>query len=319
MIKNKIKIGFLLNSIVVMQMSGDPIFMSKDQDVALKYKKGQVINHAVSLKTSDQDFLVLNIDQKYQLTVLPSSAVIIEGFSDKEGFFTDSIEVTSGQIHVQENLIESKNAESKNAEQKNIDLKSADAQSILLESVFFKLNLPEIKKVSFLVDLDPKKGILKVCNHSPEFTFKLFDHEIEQKLAPLKGIQFNGVVDQNGKVQFDQLLENRKIPKGSWGKITDCDLKLVQNIQDKINKEEDKQKVSLKKELKNQILNKKKQDDQYLCHEPYGQLNQCSYVFQKDKCLRQRCNAEGRWADPNEVSRSKNKCTSKIHVTACDY
>ena len=76
------------------------------------------------------------------------------------------------------------------------------------------------------------------------------------------------------------------------------------------------QKLFCKK--KNEL--KKYNDSKYLCHEPYGQLDDCSWVLNNKKCHRSRCDAQGQWNDLQFVLRSPSgKCTATPFVSKCDY
>jgi hypothetical protein len=64
--------------------------------------------------------------------------------------------------------------------------------------------------------------------------------------------------------------------------------------------------------------------DAAICEKPAGKLNQCKWQWNADKtaCLRQRCNANGQWADETRfpASTSETTCPATGHtVKPCDY
>ena len=117
---------------------------------------------------------------------------------------------------------------------------------------------------------------------------------------------------EKNDIQYDLLLEGKKIPKGHWGSLTTCNFadyeKIEQEIKEKSKKQEDL------------VLKKKRMDAKYLCHEPYGQLNDCLWVKSQNECIRKRCDAQGRWADPQTIKAQMSfECSSEATVKKCDY
>ena len=81
-----------------------------------------------------------------------------------------------------------------------------------------------------------------------------------------------------------------------------------------LKKVQDAEKARLQK-----IADKKRNDARFLCHEPYGQLDQCHFIMNQNKCLRTRCNAEGKWTDQTEIGSVKNLCSVTGDVKGCGY
>lgn len=303
-LKNKIKYSFL-NAITVTQIFGYPSLQTKSLDEVIKIQTKVKIEKDFYLKTDANSFLTLDIDGQYELIIMPNSLVTSEGTQKKDSYDLDSLDLKKGQIYLK-SLKTTENNESEDADFK-------------LKSDFFSWQINSKESISVLIDIDKKKGQLFVCNAANEFKLSLFNHEVSPVLSKEKGIKFNGVVNENEEIQYDFLLESRKVPKGKWDKIESCNLSALESAQKKLkNVQNEKKNKVIQTEKMNQ-KQKAEKDSKFLCHEPYGNLDQCSYLFKSDKCIRMRCNAEGKWADSIEVSLQKNLCTKKIRVTACDY
>ena len=72
------------------------------------------------------------------------------------------------------------------------------------------------------------------------------------------------------------------------------------------------------------ISNLKKQkienDAKFLCHQPYGQFNDCYWQSENQICTRYRCNADGVWGSKTELTSNQNHfCEGKNPVSKCNY
>lgn len=133
---------------------------------------------------------------------------------------------------------------------------------------------------------------------------------------------FRGMLDENNQPAYDVLLKGRKVAKG---KLLDTQ---------KIAKEEisDLQKQEAIHIQKVKAKPKSKRLASQICDKPWGELNQCAWVCEKNKkkakscqveqgavCVRMRCNANGEWSDRQELSSSQSQCQVQPIVGTCNY
>ena len=330
----------LLHGLIVMNFAGDPFLQLKEEKTKPKLKENLSLKSDTYIRTNLNDYVVLKINENYQVTVLPDSILTVDGIRNQDEFNIRSLYIRRGQIHIQEiqdpvkasiQLPEKKTK----SKVKVVEVSSADHtttsktkadeseinlfEPIKIESDFFSFTTQKDQKLSLLVDSNLKDAQLKVCNFSSDFKLELFDHEIDQNLKANEGIQFNGQLDKPGQIAFDKLLEKRKIPKGKWASKEICLSDQIKKIQIQvvdfnIKKVQDAEKTRLQK-----IADKKRNDLRFLCHEPYGQLDQCHFIMKQNKCLRTRCNAEGKWTDQTEIGIAKNLCSLTGEVKSCGY
>ncbi len=293
-----------MHSILITQVSGTPVLKVKNLDQVIEYKNKQKIERDFELQTNSKSYLIMQLNGLFETIVLPDSDVQLEGKQDKSSFNAEELNLKAGKIFL-----------------RTIDVqnKKNDSDSINFKSDFFQFDLKSSAQIALLISIDKKTRQLSVCNQGDSFDLKLFDHEESHLLEKTQGIRFNGVLDEKGSVKYDYLLKQRKIPQGKWLKVETCDLKEIEVIQKKINDQIVSEIAESKKKELNKKADKIKNDVRYLCHEPYGQLSDCAYQIKNDKCQRSRCNAEGKWAELTEVSKSKNKCEKIVHISTCDY
>ncbi|MBC7457549.1 MAG: hypothetical protein H7235_04680, partial [Bdellovibrionaceae bacterium] len=192
-------------------------------------------------------------------------------------------------------------------------------EPLKIESDFFSILTKKNQKISLLIDLNLKEATLNVCNFSSAFKLELFDHEQDQNLKANEGIKFNGAVDKSGHIAYDLLLEKRKIPKGKWAKKEVCSADQIKKIQDQVVQFHWKAQRDSEKARLSKVAEKNRNDILFLCHKPYGKLDQCHFIFRQNKCIRERCNAEGKWTDQTEIGVVKNLCSIQGEIKGCGY
>ena len=326
----------LMHGLVIINFAGNPYVQLKEEKVKPKLKDNLSLKSDTYIRTNPTDYVVLNINDRYQVTVLPDSIFTIDGIRDKDKFNIRSVYIRRGQIYIKEiqdsvqvmlknNKVPFKNQikttdQVKLAQRVSSDETEVDLfEPLKIESDFFSFLTQKDQKLSLFVKLNLKEAILNVCNLSPNFKLELFDHEQDQDLKMNEGIQFNGSLDKSGRIAYDLLLEKRKIPKGKWGVKETCAIDQVKKIQDQVVQLHLKSQQQQEMNRLKKIADKKRNDLLFLCHDPYGQLDQCHFVLRQNKCIRERCNAEGKWTDQTEIGVIKNLCSVQGEVRACGY
>ena len=240
----------LLYGLVVMNFAGDPFLQLKEEKAKPKLKENLSLKSDTYIRTNLNDYVVLKINENYQVTVLPDSILAVDGIRGQDEFNVRSLYIRRGQIHIQDihdpvdasiqqlekktkskiKVVEINSADKTKAEQSGIDF----FEPLKIESDFFSFFTQKNQKLSLLINSDLKKAQLKVCNFSSDFKLELFDHEVTQNLKANEGIQFNGQLDKSGLIAFDKLLEKRKIPKGKWASKEICLSDQIKKIQTQV-------------------------------------------------------------------------------------
>lgn len=350
----------LMNGLVIMNFAGNPYVQLKEEAAKPKLKDNLSLKSDTYIRTNANDYMVLKINDRYQVTVLPDSIFTVDGIRHKDEFNIRSVYIRRGKVHIQElqdpveaaiqklekktkskiKVVGVKKGSTPNSKIHVIDITSLDKTSadqsmaqvssfddteadsfepLKIESDFFSFLTKKDQKLSLLVDLNLKEAFVNVCNFSPAFKFELFDHEQDQDLKANQGIKFQGSLDKSGQIAYDLLLEKRKIPKGKWQTKTVCTADQIKTIQDQVVQFHLKSQQDLEKARLAKIAEKKRNDLMFLCHEPYGKLDQCHFILRQNKCIRERCNAEGKWTDQTEIGVVKNLCSIKGEVKGCGY
>jgi len=349
-----------MHGLVIMNFAGNPYVQLKEEKNKPTLKDNLSLKSDTYVRTNPNDYMILKINDRYQITVLPDSIVTVDGVRHKDEFNIRSIYIRRGKVHIKEledpvqaaiqklekqtkskvKIVGVKKGANPHSKIHVIDITSNDKtnatesiaqvasfddseadlfEPLRIESDFFSFLTKKDQKLSLLVDLNLKEAVLDVCNLSSEFKLELFDHETDQALKSNEGIKFKGALDKSGHVAYDLLLEKRKIPKGKWAAKEACSVDQVKKIQDQVVAFHLKTTQDLEKARLARIAEKKRNDLLYLCHEPYGKLDQCHFILRQNKCVRERCNAEGKWTDQTEIGVVKNLCSVKGEVKGCGY
>lgn len=350
----------LMHGLVIMNFAGNPYIQLKEEKAKPKLKDNLSLKSDTYIRTNPNDYMVLKINDRYEVTVLPDSIFTVDGVRHKDEFNIRSVYVRRGQVYIKElqdpveaaiqkmekqtkskiKIVGVKKGPKPNTKIHVIDITSLDKtgvdasvaqltsfddteadhfEPLKIESDFFSMMTQKDQKLSLLIDINLKDAKLNVCNFSSDFKLELFDHEIDQTLKANEGVKFNGTLDKSGQIAYDLLLEKRKIPKGKWGTKEVCLADQVKKIQDQVVAFHLKTTQDLEKARLAKIAEKKRNDLLYLCHEPYGKLDQCHFILRQNKCIRERCNAEGKWTDQTEIGVVKNLCSVKGEVKGCGY
>ena len=300
---------FLLNSSVfaytyqVLDSIAKPVaLLAENQKTELIQKT--IIEQDFKLKTNDQQFAKINLNNSYEVSLFNNSEILVQSTYTYEGLPTLSVQFLSGQLYIKK-------------------LKNVNTR-LQLKSVFFDwsfdLNATDKKNnLNLWLMLDLEKPSIHFCNREGEAEISLFDHEKKINLKSSESVIFQGQF-VNKKIDFDILLKGRKIPKGHWQEQKKCSFDQLIQIENNILKADQALKQTKIVQQKKNQTEKKANDSKFLCHNPYGQLNDCAWVKSGQKCQRTRCDAQGKWSDLQIISSDRaQSCSTVSTVFKCDY
>jgi len=173
----------------------------------------------------------------------------------------------------------------------------------------------------FILTYDPSVPQVELKVLQGEMPFRGLENEASLTLTAGHRAVFKGVLE-NGEPAYDILLRGRKVAKGEMGAIQEVPADEMTDLQ----KQEEKRKKVVK------LPPKSKRLPSQICDRPWGELNQCMWACENNKkgakecllnqgatCVRQRCNANGQWADRIELPAQNSPCKPSTFVGACDY
>jgi hypothetical protein len=295
-----------------MSFSGQPAIELKtgDKNKTVKVKKIEIkkaLAGDARLRTKSGEFIVLNLNDHYELIVLPESNVLVT---------KSLISVADGRLYL-------KQTGESHAKVTSGDATNSSLPEFQLSSEFFQIPIQNLSKLSLLIDISMKNATLDICNLGSDFNLALYDDLNPQSLKLNEGVQFQSSLTPEGRIAYDVLLEKRKAPKGQWAIKKACSRSFVDDLQKKVMAENQKKAEIAKANKAKSAALKKKNDSQFLCQSPYAQLNECRFILRQvsgaEKCFRERCNAEGKWAETIEINRSKDQCSIEGVVSLCGY
>lgn len=292
------------NQIKVLQVvSGPEVIVGENQKI--KLTQSTILTDRTHFKTAVNQFVKIQLGGFYELSILDQSDILVD-LKDVEGHPNSYIiQLNHGQIYLKR---------ISNPTKPILDQKI----ELNLKSVFFDWKVSSEKNLDIMIELKTQDPRVSFCQREGDFEVSLFDHEKKINLKTLEGVEFQGV-NESSQVAFDILLNGRKIPKGHWQQVRKCNFEEIkQKESDFIKMEKLETEIHQKKNLKMK-LDKQKADSKYLCHSPYGQLNECAWVLKAGRCQKTRCNAEGKWTSSEMISIAEApECKAKPFVSICD-
>jgi hypothetical protein len=288
---------------VVQAISGSEVTV--DVNKKIKLLKNTILKDEARFRTSEHQFIKVQLGSFYELSILDQTDVFVD-LKTIEGLPNSYIiHLNQGQIYLKNISKLQKPALDQTAE-------------LNLKTVFFDWKISSDQSLDLMIDLKAQDPLIRFCQRDGEFQVSLFDHEKKISLKTLEGVEFQGVRESH-QVAYDILLKGRKIPKGKWLEVQKCSFdQILQKESDFVKMEQLEREVQQKKDFKMK-QNKQKADSKYLCHVPYGQLNECAWVLKAGRCQKTRCNAEGKWTGSEMISISEApECKSQPFVSKCD-
>ena len=282
---------------------GSPVVQLTD-GLKITPTKGKQIEQTFTVKTSTHEQIKIELGKDFYVIVFPESSMKVEGYYiTKVDYKVKSVIFNSGRFYL------------KNGSNVPDDL-TVNYQS----DFFIWKNTEKTNQREFFVEINPAIAQARFCAGTQGLSASIFDHESVKNLKYQEGASFHGVLDKDGELEFDLLLEGRKVPKGEWKESFTCDFKqILKEMNDleasevaKIKKNEQQKKAADKK--------RKIEYDKSLCHEPNGQFNECLWKWEEKLCVRYRCDGQGQWKDRQQLPKKNNyHCETKPKVSACDY
>lgn len=282
---------------------GRPLIHIVDGDVKVEPVKGKSIEQSFTVKTATKEQIKIEMGKDFYLIIFPESSAKIEGYYvTKKDFKVKTLIFNSGRFYV------------KNGSNLEEDL------TVIYQSDFFIWkNTEKNNQREFFIELNPAIAQVRFCAGEKGIAASLFDHETIKNLKFQEGATFQGVL-KNGELEFDLLLQNRKIPKGEWKESFTCDFK---QILKQMNDLESAESARIKKSEQTRKAEEKKRKIEYdksLCHEPNGQFNECLWKRENKACIRYRCDGQGHWQDRQQLPKNQSyHCEIKPKVSKCDY
>lgn len=288
---------------VIHSFVGKPLIQLVDGDVKVVPVKGKKIEQSFSIKTNAGEQLKLELGKNFYLVVFPESSAKVEAYYiSKTVFKIKSVIFNSGRFYI-----------------KNESTFDEDLEVIYQSDFFIWRSTPKNNQREFFVEVKPEAAQVRFCAGEKGLTATLFDHEIVKVLKYQEGASFQGLLKE-GELEFDLLLEGRKIPKGEWKESFTCEFA---QILKEISSFEGKEKAKTQKTKDQHKAASKKQKLEYeksLCHSPNGQFNDCFWKREESSCFRYRCDGEGQWKERTQLPKNQYyQCETKSKVARCDY
>jgi hypothetical protein len=268
----------------------------KDEAKIQQLKKDHSFKEKSHLVTSAKSQIRIELDAHSSLIIFENSAVKIPVITWGEGQ-VESIVLESGKIRY-------------NCKQ-NCD---REIRTPLSQDTF--------KNGEFLIEYDGDKPAVELTVIFGQASFRGLENENSIELEGGEKAVFNGI-KENGEVVYDVLLRGRKVARGQLEPKQKLSSSEREDLDKKWNIKKDFQVVKVKK-----IIRTEKQ----ICENPLGEFNQCAWICEGNKkgkscdlkqknvkCIRQRCSANGKWTDAQEMSGLENKCQAVAVVGPCDY
>ncbi len=263
-----------------------------EQKKSAELKKHQLLKNSFLLTTGLHDELLLQFSEGEKITVMPQSKISVPQVSPDTGRATE-IQILDGQIRFQSG--------------------TATKKRLRVKSVFFDLSIPADTDV--LISVDISQPLAKFQMLHGELTVLFFDFEKTQELKSGQSVTFSG--EREGEsIKYDYLLNSRKSPHGVLHPVEKFDFSaFTEKEKSELLAKENQVKQKIKTEQL-RLKKKKAYENSFLCHQPYGQKDQCHWEKHQETCIRTRCNVSGVWGDPTE--RPLSFCASTT-VQVCDY
>ncbi len=200
---------------------------------------------------------------------------------------------------------------------KNLKAIGKENKTNRLKTPFFDLILPPQSDV--IVQLNMKEPSINIMVVKGNWDVEFFAYEKKIHLNSGQQVRFAGVLNAEGdQISYDYLLDDKKVPKGRLGPMQKFDLKKYEKEKSLADVDVLKKEKLEKKKAQTELKKIKDHHASFLCKTPYGQLNQCAWKLDKEKCYRQRCNVSGAWGDKSERPVT-DVCTDSFLVGPCDY
>ncbi len=203
------------------------------------------------------------------------------------------------------------------------------AYNVALRSDLFEF-IPPAGDFVFTIQPDKAYAEVKVFAGNIEFSALNAEDSISVKTGQQAG--FQGVLE-GGQIAYDILLQGKRIPRGKLTGIKPLEVNELKAEEDRLKSL--KAAAELKKAQAQKAALKAKKAG-YICSLPAGRMNECAWTCEGNpkgekkvcrlespevRCTRQRCNANGQWAEltPLSAEIGSTACKAQVVVAPCDY
>ena len=207
--------------------------------------------------------------------------------------------------------------------------KTKSDYNIALTSDLFQFISPDGEYV-FIMEPNKAYAGVKVIQGAMEFSALNGEESVNVKTGQQAG--FQGVIE-GGEIAYDVLLKGRKIPRGRLTEVVQIDKKELHRVADEARKKKQAEQEEI---ARKEAAKARASKEGRICSRPAGKFNECVWTCinnpkgEKKNCLvqragttcvRQRCNANGQWAEETVLSAEKASimCKAEPVVAACDY
>lgn len=282
---------------------GQPLIELVDGQNKIIPVKNKTIEQSFTVKTLSREQIKFELGKEFYLIVLPESNAKIEGYySNPTDFKIKSLIFKSGRFYLKNgsNLV--------------------DDLSVTYQSDFFVWkNSEKNNQREFFIELNPAQAQVRICAGEQGVAASIWDHETVKQLKYQEGATFQGVL-KDGELEFDLLLEKRKVPKGEWKDSFTCDFKQILKETHELEILEAKRAKKAEQTRKIEAKKRQAEYDKSVCHSPNGQFNECLWKLENTSCVRYRCDGQGHWQDRQVLPKNqKYRCETKNNVAQCDY
>lgn len=253
------------------------------------------------IETSKEGWVLVGLTADEKVLVGPESRLFIPVIAWEDGA-VDRLELESGEIR----LI-------------NLTSKGRQVVTPLSRDVYSESDL------WFSYDAKAKRLAFAVFEGSA--TFRPLENENALTLGRGEAGSFQADLEK-GEPVFDQLLHGRRAARGTLSEKGPMDTALRERWNQALDRAEKSRQTRAEKSVKDVVRSGA------ICLKPAGLLNECAWICEGNpkgekkrcrvenpgvRCIRYRCDANGKWADPQELLPGRAPCGVRPLVEACDY
>lgn len=275
----------------------------------LQVRSKQVLREKALLETSATAQVKVQLDEKRSFTLLGSGEVSLPVISWESGE-APVVLLKSGDLYWMQNP------------------KEKGPYNVAVRSDLFEFLAPP---GNYILSINPGKAFagVKMLEGSMEFSALNGEESVVVKSGQQVG--FQGVLE-GGDIAYDVLLQGKKIPKGHLTAVAPVDAHELTKAADA---EKKRLQDVARKQAKDKAALAQAKREGVICSNPPAKFNECAWTClnnpKKEKknclisagatCQRQRCNANGDWAEqtPIDAEKASTVCKAQPVVAPCDY
>lgn len=267
-------------------------------------QKNEWLKSAFEIQTESQEEVQLQLTPHQKLTLFENSVLRVSEV-DENSDTGEVLILKKGRVRLRSEAV------------------IKEDKLVRLKTDFFDLRPPANLDAFVAIDWSVPQVLIQVIRG--EWPLAFFAYEKQITLKSGQQVIFTGVLnEEKSALVYDSLLKGQKIPKGKLGEIQPYDTQVFFSIEKKQAEQVEAARQRQIKLKEKQLQAQKALEAQYLCHEPFGQKDQCAWRLEQGRCYRQRCNVNGQWGDRAErpildTAWSREHCRTDFKVDECDY